>query len=188
MRENRITIAKAIAIILMVICHAGFGSVFHQGAAFINMFHMPLFFFVSGYCFKEKYLSDGRKYTVNKIKGLYVPFVKWSLLFLVLHNVFFYANIYSDVYGWKGIVSHLYGFKEFLFCAEKIVIAMNETEQLLGGYWFVKELFIGSFVSLLIFKFVKNLYFGGAFCFCLPLGFHSPILKCRSSIYAHAAS
>ena len=99
MRENRITIAKAIAIILMVICYAGFGSVFHQGAAFINMFHMPLFFFVSGYCFKEKYLSDGRKYTVNKIKGLYVPFVKWSLLFLVLHNVFFYANIYSDVYG-----------------------------------------------------------------------------------------
>ena len=170
MRENRITIAKAIAIILMVICHAGFGSVFHQGAAFINMFHMPLFFFVSGYCFKEKYLSDGRKYTVNKIKGLYVPFVKWSLLFLVLHNVFFYAHIYSDVYGWKGIVSHLYGFKEFLFCAGKIVIAMNETEQLLGGYWFIKELFIGSFVSLLIFKFVKNLYFGGGVLLLLTIG------------------
>lgn len=169
MRENRITIAKAIAIILMVICHAGFGSVFQQGAAFINMFHMPLFFFVSGYCFKEKYLSDGRKYTMNKIKGLYVPFVKWSLLFLVLHNVFFYANIYSDVYGWKGIVSHLYGIKETLFCAAKIVIAMNETEQLLGGYWFIKELFIGAFVSLLVFKFVKNLYFGGGILLLLAI-------------------
>lgn len=87
----------------------------------------------------------------------------WSLLFLILHNVFFYANIYSDVYGWKGLVSHLYGIKESLFCAAKIVIAMNETEQLLGGYWFIKELFIGAFVSLLVFKFVKNLYFGGRF-------------------------
>lgn len=98
----------------------------------------------------------------------YVPYAAvlicqrmWLLLFLILHNVFFYANIYSDVYGWKGIVSHLYGIKESLFCAAKIVIAMNETEQLLGGYWFIKELFIGAFVSLLVFKFVKNLYFGG---------------------------
>ena len=169
MRENRITIAKAIAIILMVMCHAGFGSVSHQGAAFINMFHMPLFFFVSGYCFKEKYLSDGRKYTINKIKGLYLPFVKWSLLFLVLHNVFFYLNIYSAVYGWQGIVSHLYGIKETVFCAAKIVVAMNETEQLLGGYWFVKELFIGAFVSLLVFKFVKNLYFGGGILLLLAI-------------------
>lgn len=188
MRENRITIAKAIAIILMVMCHAGFGSVSHQGAAFINMFHMPLFFFVSGYCFKEKYLSDGRKYTVNKIKGLYMPFVKWSLLFLILHNVFFYLDIYSDVYGWKGIVSHLYGIKETLFCAAKIVIAMNETEQLLGGYWFIKELFIGAFVSLLVFKFVQNLYFGGAFCSCLPSSSHSPISKFRSSMFAPVVS
>lgn len=170
MRENRITIAKAIAI--MVICHAGFGSVFLQGAAIINMFHMPLFFFVSRYCFKEKYLSDGRKYTENKIKGLYVPFVKWSLLFLVLHNVFFYANIYSDVYGWKGIVSHLYGIKESLFCAAKIVIAMNETDQLLGGYWFIKELFIGAFVLRLVFK--KELVFRGG---CFALACHSTFIR-----------
>ena len=169
MRENRITIAKAIAIILMVMCHAGFGSVFHQGDAFINMFHMPLFFFVSGYCFKEKYLDDGRRYVENKIKGLYLPFVKWSLLFLVLHNVFFYLNIYSDVYGWNGIVSHLYGIKETLFCAAKIVIAMTETEQLLGGYWFIKELFIGAFVSFLVFKFVRNLYFGGGILLLLTI-------------------
>lgn len=167
MRENRITIAKAIAIILMVMCHAGFP--FHSGKAFINMFNMPLFFFVSGYCFKEKYLSDGRKYVMNKIKGLYIPFIKWSLLFLVLHNVFFYHHIYSDVYGWKGIVSHLYGIKETLFCAVKIIFAMNETEQLLGGYWFIKELFIGAFISFLVFKYIKNLYYGGAILLLLAI-------------------
>lgn len=78
--------------------------------------------------------------------------------------MFFYANIYSDVYGWKGIVSHLYGIKESLFCAAKIVIAMNETDQLLGGYWFIKELFIGAFVLRLVFK--KELVFRGG-CFAL---------------------
>lgn len=158
MHEDRITIAKAIAIMLMVICHAGLPSV---PSHFIVMFHMPLFFFVSGYCFKDKYLTDNRRFVVNKIKGLYVPFVRWSLLFLLLHNVFFHLNLYNGEYGFHGEVSHLYGWKEVVINAAKIMVSMSETEQLLGGYWFLKQLFVGSILSLLTFKFVKNNTFGG---------------------------
>lgn len=159
MHEDRITIAKAIAIMLMVICHAGLPSV---PSHFIAMFHMPLFFFVSGYCFKDKYLSDNKTFVMKRIKGLYVPFVKWSLLFLVLHNAFFYLNIYNGQFGFKGDVSHLYTLKETLFNSAKILLAMTETEQLLGGYWFLKELFVGSLLSLLSFKFIKNSLYGGS--------------------------
>lgn len=133
MREERITIAKAIAIILMVVCHAGLPSL---GSHFVSMFHMPLFFFVSGYCFKDKYLVDNRRFVVNKVRGLYAPFVKWSLLFLVLHNVFFHLGIYNAEIGFRGEVSHLYTLKEYLFNVAKILLSMTETEQLLGGYWF----------------------------------------------------
>lgn len=159
MRDEKITIAKAIAIMLMVICHAGLP---HVGGQFVTMFHMPLFFFVSGYCFKDKYLTDARKFSINKVKGLYVPFVKWSLLFLVLHNVFFHLNIYNDLFGFKGIVQQLYGVKDVVKNVAKIVLAMNETEMLLGGYWFLKELFLGSFLALGCFKFLKNDYLGAA--------------------------
>lgn len=132
------------------------------GGQFVTMFHMPLFFFVSGYCFKDKYLNDVRQFSINKVKGLYVPFVKWSLLFLVLHNVFFHLNIYNDVCGWKGVVSLLYGWKDVVKNVAKIVLTMNETEQLLGGYWFLKELFLGSFLALGCFKYLKNDFLGAS--------------------------
>ena len=158
MRDDKITIAKAIAIMLMVICHAGLPHFLGQ---FITMFHMPLFFFVSGYCFKDKYLNDMKRFCINKVKGLYLPFVKWSLLFLILHNVFFYLNIYNDVYGARGEVSQLYELKDVVKNVAKIVLTMNETEQLLGGFWFLKSLFIGSFLALGCFKILRNDFYGG---------------------------
>lgn len=110
-----------------------------------------------------------RRFSINKVKGLYVPFVKWSLLFLVLHNVFFHLNIYNDVYGFKGAVSQLYGLKDVVKNVAKIVLAMNETEQLLGGYWFLKELFLGSFLALGCFKLFRNTFYGGALLLVMAL-------------------
>lgn len=54
MRDDKVVIAKAIGIMLMV---AGHASLPYFVARFIYMFHMPLFFFVSGYCFKESHLN-----------------------------------------------------------------------------------------------------------------------------------
>lgn len=166
MRDDKITIAKAIAIMLMVICHAGLPHFLGQ---FVTMFHMPLFFFVSGYCFKDKYLNDMKRFCINKVKGLYLPFVKWSLLFLILHNVFFYLNIYNDVYGARGEVLQLYELKDVVKNVAKIVLTMNETEQLLGGFWFLKSLFIGSFLVLGCFKILRNDFYGGAILFSITL-------------------
>lgn len=50
-RNSQISIAKAFGIIFMVI-----GHVFEKGSIgvhFIYMFHMPLFFILSGYFFKK---------------------------------------------------------------------------------------------------------------------------------------
>lgn len=84
-RDNSISMTKGLAIILMVISHAPFSKI---GWQFISMFHMPLFFIVSGYCFKENYLNDSCIYLRKRIKGAYWPYVKYQLLFLLLHNVF----------------------------------------------------------------------------------------------------
>ena len=94
MRDNSVSIAKAFAIMLMVLAHTWFMDI---GNKWINMFHMPLFFFMAGYCFKGKYLTDIKSFAIKRVTGLYKPFVKWSLVFLVLHNVFFYLNIYIIV-------------------------------------------------------------------------------------------
>ena len=153
MRDNSISISKAIAIILMVIGHAGCPSILHN---LIYQFHIPLFFFFSGYCFKDKHLTDFRTYTSKRITGIYLPYVKYAILFLVLHNLFFYLNIYNDQYGYNGIGLSLYTFKDIAHRALKITTQMAGEEQLLGGYWFMKILFLTSFTGFAFIKYLKN--------------------------------
>lgn len=158
MRDDKVTIAKGIGILLMVAAHAGIPDMISR---FIVMFHMPLFFFMSGYCFKEKYLSPPPVTFINKrIKGLYIPFVKWSLLFLLLHNLCYYLNIYNDEYGFRGEVSQLYSFKEYAIRCFRIIIGLHGQEQLLGGYWFLPQLLYASILGFFIVKYIKNIYTG----------------------------
>ena len=112
LRNDAVSIAKGIAIILMVMAHTQCPFWLWS---YIHMFHMPLFFFFSGYCFKATYLDDPYSFCKRRIRGLYLPYVKWGLVFLLLHNVFFYLNIYNKEYGFRGEVSHLYNIKEFLW-------------------------------------------------------------------------
>lgn len=109
--DNSVSFAKGIGIMLMVLGHTFFST---YGYAVIYMFHMPLFFFLSGYCFKNSHLADFRNYAKRRISRLYVPFVKWGLFFLLLHNIFFHLNIYNDIYEFEGEVSQLYGLSDYL--------------------------------------------------------------------------
>lgn len=144
MRNDSVSIAKGVAIILMVLAHTRF-SVY--GGQLINMFHMPLFFFFSGYCFKALYLDDAKGFALKRLKGIYRPYLLWSLLFLALHNVFYRLNLYNGAYGFEGQASVLYSAADFKFHALKIATALGGHDQLLGGYWFLHSLFFGSFIA-----------------------------------------
>lgn len=91
-----------------------------------------------------------------------MPFVKWSLLFLLLHNVFYYLNIYNVEYGFKGEVSYLYSWKEYAIRCIRIVLGLHGQEQLLGGYWFLPQLLYASIIGFFTIKYVRNLYTGTA--------------------------
>ena len=54
-RNNFISIAKAIGIILMVVGHSGCPAIINS---FLYIFHMPLFFILSGFFYKSKNLKD----------------------------------------------------------------------------------------------------------------------------------
>lgn len=113
-----ITYLKALGIILMVFGHSGTEQ---HVKDFIYMFHMPLFFFASGFCFKDKNLSSPKLYVQNKLKSIWWPYVKWGLLFLLLHNLLFHLNVYNDQYGYKESVSHLYDLSEFRHIAHTLL-------------------------------------------------------------------
>jgi fucose 4-O-acetylase-like acetyltransferase len=139
-KNNHISIAKALGIILMVVGHSGGPTIVNN---FIYLFHMPLFLVCSGYFFKE--ITDRSRllhFYQKRIKGLYFPYFKWSILFLLLHNIFRYLNITQ---------SKIYQLEDYLKQFAKLV-AMTDYELLIRPFWFIKELLLASlFVATISF-------------------------------------
>lgn len=145
-RDNYFSTAKAIGIILMVVGHT-IGP--NYLCRFIYMFHMPLFFLCSGYFYEVPDNFVGfRCFIIKKIKGLYFPYVKWSIVFLILHNLFYTLHFYPTENKYFGY----YNNSDYLYHLKSILTTMTGHDKLLDPFWFLKELFFASlFVCLISF-------------------------------------
>lgn len=112
---------------------------------FIFSFHMPLFFIASGYFFNPKCFKNKKDYFIRKLKGIYLPFLRWSVFFLFLHNLFYYCGILNSSYGNRnGLCSELYSLRDILGRLLNILLRMSGYEDfILGAYWFMRSLFVG---------------------------------------------
>lgn len=153
MRDDSVSICKAFGIMLMVMIHAGI-----PGETVVSMFHMPLFFVMSGYCFKDKSLQlPSKDYFLKKVKTLWWPYVKWSMIFLLCHNLFFHLNILNEEYGYKESHSAFYSWTDIYSHAWHIMLMMSDHEYLIvGGYWFMKQIFFGSLIAYVVLKLFKT--------------------------------
>ena len=134
-----LSIAKGLCIILMVIGHTdGHGLL----TKFIFLFHVPLFFFVSGY-FNQRTASfpELKARLIKRVKRLYVPFVIFGTLFLLFDSLFIRWGFYAD-----GAM-HAGDLKSFSILFAEMLLKMNAPTPLLGPMWFVRSLFIAA-VSL----------------------------------------
>lgn len=142
-RNQSVDVCKGIAIVLMVIGHSGCPLWLSN---FIYSFHMPLFFFFSGYFFTPP--PSYKIYLIRKVNNLYIPYLKWSLTFLALHNMLCKLNIYGclDI---ENRSFQMYTLMDFINRFFYIVCSMEKHEPLLGGFWFIKVLFLGSLLYVL---------------------------------------
>ncbi len=157
MKRNNTTlsICKAIAIILMCAGHAEGPTLL---VTFIYLFHMPLFFIAAGYFFDKKYLQDPWTFCKKRFKGLYVPFVKWSVFFLVFHNLFFKIGLLNEQFGnWEGGVTHPYTWHQVWQRLVHIVFSMGGYDEFLAGaFWFFRALLVASIVFLVLYLLLYN--------------------------------
>lgn len=140
-KNDTITIAKGVGIILMVMGHSALPKPLSH---FIYVFHMPLFFLVAGYCFKTAYCKAPAKFLKRRVKGLWWPFVKWNLIFLILHNLMFDLGLYDEAYTSARFLRQAV-----------MTLGLWSPEQMLGGFWFFGGLFFASLISWAVIWFTK---------------------------------
>ncbi len=141
-------VAKAIGIILIIIGHSFSQESLSPIRSFVYLFHVPFFFIISGYFFNVKYIENPIILIKKRIKSLWLPFFLWSILFILLHNIFFNIFVYSDEISFSGFFVPYYSIFTILKNIIKSFLFL-ETEQLLGGFWFLPCLFFTTVLFLL---------------------------------------
>lgn len=121
--------AKGYGIICVILGHISF----HSLSVWIYSFHIPLFFFLSGYLFKENrpFIPFLRK----KIKALLIPYIFFSFIYIC-----FDRTIVISFYSLKTI------------CLDFIL------QQRYTPLWFISSLFVANIQFYLLLKFFHNIY------------------------------
>lgn len=129
-RLKYIDLAKFVGIFCMVWCHAGMQNVL---TSIIYAFHMPLFFFLSGYLFDRSKDHEIKQFVTKRAYAVLVPYVFFSLILC---------------YG-----SH--GMKDWFF----ILYASRDALANISSFtplWFLPCFFCSSVLFFLINKVAKN--------------------------------
>lgn len=135
-RLDYMDIFRGFGIILMIMGHIGFGDTFDY---FIHAFHMPMFFFASGFFFSKK-SPDKLKtadYIKRKCKALIVPYCFFGIFhFLIL------CMTQRTGEEWKSLVHLLF---------------INTTGlPIAGALWFLTAIFFTNVIYFLLDRYILD--------------------------------
>lgn len=132
-----IDMLKGWGMLLVMLGHAPLPGILSK---YIYTFHVPLFFFISGYLFKDSRDIELKEFIKKKNKGLLRPYLIFSLF-----NCIVFAFRTHEL---KGIIKSLIG----------IIIPIRGTSLTIcnGTFWFVIVLFISEVILFFIIKYLNN--------------------------------
>lgn len=121
-------------------------------------FHMPLFFITAGYFFSARNADNPWDFCRRRFSGLYLPMVKWSLFWLILHNFFHHTGILNEHYGnWTGGVTHPYSLNNAVSRVIQIFTQMGGYDEFMAGaFWFFRGLLVASILFLIFFRLIRQ--------------------------------
>lgn len=132
-RNNYIDILKGIGISCVVIGHASWDVEIWKWqvpiGAFVYLFHLAVFFFCSGYLYKEE--TSFCFYISKRLKSMYIPFLKYSIVYFFMRNVFIWLGMLDSSY---------YSFVESIAVLTDVLVFRGIGE-FLGAFWFLPVLF-----------------------------------------------
>lgn len=102
-RLDYIDVFRSLGIIAMVMGHINFGGAFDH---FIHAFHMPMFFFISGFFYRRRDCSVG-EYFGKKARSLLIPYISFGiahyLVDIILHGFSIKPLIYLFTFNTGGL-------------------------------------------------------------------------------------
>lgn len=120
-------IVKGWGIIAIVLGHTGYFA-----GAFVYLFHLALFFFITGYFYNEtKYGDTPFLYFGSRLAGAWPRYMFYTLFFVLLHNFFVTHRLYAG--------QELYNHTRML-TAWMSSLSFNSPEQVQGALWFLPVL------------------------------------------------
>ena len=123
-RLDWIDVAKGLGILMVL-----YGHSYGPHNRYIYLFHMPLFFLLSGFLYNPR--GSFRDFLIRKVKSLYIPFVGWNILILIgrLIPKLMRGNLTSGI-----ILSTL---KKI----GGVLLTLDKDGDYLGAIWFLGALF-----------------------------------------------
>lgn len=150
-------ISKGLAIILIVFGHIDTSTF---PCYFVHLFHVPFFFFLSGYFLKDKYYENIKtvfEFIKKRFKRLCIPYLMCNLIFLFLHNLCLKINLYTtNPLFLEGYTGNYFGLdtpaysKKQIFIKSIWTILFARQENLVGATWFLKVLFFVSLIFIIV--------------------------------------
>lgn len=144
-RDETIDIMKGILIFLVVMAHAQINETAHR---FIYLFHMSVFFMISGFLWRNSQRKEFREILFRKTKSLYVPYVLCNLMYLV---VFIVMPGLFDTYPLKEVTV------SGVFQLVVKILLLRGRCSLTGLTWFIAVLFLSTVAYYAIWKAVELL-------------------------------
>ena len=122
-------LVRGFCIILMIMAHIGFGDQFDH---FVHAFHMPVFFFISGYFFRNKPL---KQFFWSKTKSLILPYIFYSAFIFVTWRIVYGAPDETYIH---------------------VLLYMNSTRFVSAALWFISALYLANIIYYLIINCFKS--------------------------------
>lgn len=156
-RNSELDYMKGILIILVV-----WGHIHTPFTNWIYLFHIPVFFMISGFCWKTKHINNIesiKHYVVGKLIRLYIPFVILNAFFILLNNFFLRIGFYTEDVTFLNLTSSyqiVQRISEQMDARTMIIGVINALffsggySQLCGVTWFLSSLFMVCIVHMLL--------------------------------------
>lgn len=153
-RSHYWDLVKGLGIITIVLGHSCYFAV-----AFVYLFHLALFFFVSGYLYNEKKYGDNPfSFFGARLASCWPRYVFYTSVFVLAHNYFLSRGLYAgqEFYNHTQMLTQI--------CSN---VAFSGGEPIQGALWFIPVWLVASGL------FAGAVWFGRT----LSEQFHRPVLK-----------